>query len=109
VRELEGDLGIPQTTVSEILTEDLVTKSVVAKFVPRLLSQEQKEFHAEVAQDLLEITNNDPDFLAKVIIGDESWVYGCDPDTKPSLPSGSRLSLHIRRMCSKVAAMSRPC
>ena len=55
---------------------------MVAKFVPRLLSQEQKEFCAAVAQDLLETANNDPDFLKKVITGDESWVYGYDPETK---------------------------
>jgi hypothetical protein len=23
-----------------------------------------------------------PEFLLKVIIGDEMWVYGCDPETK---------------------------
>ena len=72
VRELE-DLKIPQT----ILTEDLGKKCVVAKLVL------QKEFSAEVAQDLLETTNNDPDFLKKVITRDESWVYGYDPETKP--------------------------
>jgi len=77
VQELEEDLGIPQTIVSQILTEDLGKK-----FVPRLLSREQKEFCAAVAQDLLETTNNDPDFLKKVITGDESWVYGYDLETK---------------------------
>ena len=55
---------------------------MAAKFVPRLLSREQKEFRAAVAQDLLETTNNDPHFLKKVITGDESWVYGYDPETK---------------------------
>jgi hypothetical protein len=82
VQELEEDLGIPKTIISEILTEDLGMKHVAAKFVPQLLSQEQKEFRTEVAQDLLETANNDPDFLKKVITGDESWVYGYDPETK---------------------------
>jgi hypothetical protein len=62
VRELEEALGIPRTIVSEILTEDLGKKHVVAKFVQRLLPREQKEFHAEVDQDLPETTNKDPDF-----------------------------------------------
>ena len=82
VRELEEDLGIPQTIVSQILTEDLGKKCVVAKFVSRLLSREQKEFRPAVAQDLLDTANNNPDFLKKVIIEDESWVYGYDPETK---------------------------
>jgi len=31
---------------------------------------------------LLETANKDPDFPKKVITADESWVYGCDPETK---------------------------
>jgi hypothetical protein len=52
MRELEEDLGIPRTIFSRILTEDLGKKSVAAKFVPRLLSREQKEFRVAIAQDL---------------------------------------------------------
>ena len=43
VRELGADLGIPNTTVSEILKQDLGMKCVVAKFTPWLLLPEQKE------------------------------------------------------------------
>jgi hypothetical protein len=75
-------LGIPGTIVSEILTEDLDKKCVAAKFVSLLLSKEQKEFRAEVAQDMLETTNKDPDFPKKVITGDEWWVCDYDPETK---------------------------
>jgi hypothetical protein len=35
---------------------------------------------AEVAQDLLETSNNDPHFLKQVITGDKSWVYGYDSE-----------------------------
>jgi hypothetical protein len=55
---------------------------VVAKFVPKLLSQEQQQLHLEVAQDMLECANRDPEFLKTVITGDETWVYGYDPETK---------------------------
>ena len=37
VWELEADLGIPKTTVSEILTQDLGMKHAMAKFVLHLL------------------------------------------------------------------------
>ena len=43
MRELEADLGIPKTTVSEILTQDLGMKGVVAKFILGLLLPEQKK------------------------------------------------------------------
>ena len=62
--------------------EVLGKKCVPEKFVLWLLSKEQKECHAEVAQDLLKTANKDPDFPKKVIAGDESWVYGYDPETK---------------------------
>jgi hypothetical protein len=69
---------------------------MAAKFVPWLPSQEQKKFHAEIAQDLLETTNIDPYFWKKVITTDESWVYGYDPEAKAQssqwkLPKSQRL------------------
>ena len=51
VRELEADLGVPKTIVSEILTPDRGMKHVAAKFIPWLLLPEQKEHRAAVAND----------------------------------------------------------
>ena len=84
MRELEADLGIPKTTVSKILTQDLGMKSVVAKFVLQLLLPEQKERRAIVADDVIQTATNEPDFL-QVITGAESWVYGYDPEMKAHL------------------------
>ena len=50
VRELEAGLGIPKTTVPEILTQDLGMKRVVAKFILWLLLPEQKEHCGEVGR-----------------------------------------------------------
>ena len=63
VRELEADLGVPKTTESEILMQDLGMKCVVAKLVPWLLLPEQKEHGAAVADDLIQTTTNEPGFL----------------------------------------------
>lgn len=82
VRELEEGQGIPRTSVSAILTEGLGMKRVATKFVPLLLSKEQKEFRAEVAVDLLQTANHDPHLLQQVITEHESWVYSYDPETK---------------------------
>ena len=101
---LSLDLGIPKTTVSEILTLDLDMKCVVAKFIPWLLPPEKKECHAVVANDLIQTDTNEPDFLKKVTCRDESWVCGCDPETRPSRPSADHLALHAWRRCSKGAA-----
>jgi histone-lysine N-methyltransferase SETMAR len=55
---------------------------VVAKFVPKLLSQEQQQLRLEVVQHMLECVNGDPEFLKTVFTGDETWVYRYDPETK---------------------------
>ena len=60
--------------------QDLGMKCVMAKFVPWLLLPEQKEHCAAVANDLIQTATNEPDFLEKVITGDEWWAYGCDPE-----------------------------
>jgi hypothetical protein len=57
-------------------------KRVTAKFVPRLLTEEQKNKHVNVYRDLQEQLKNDPQFLTKVVTGDESWCYGYDPESK---------------------------
>jgi hypothetical protein len=55
---------------------------VVAKFVPKLLLQEQQQLPLEVVRDMLKCNDRDPEFLKAVITGDETWVYGYDPETK---------------------------
>ena len=58
--------------MSKILMQDLDMKRVAAKFVPQLLMPEQKEHHAAVANDSIQTTTREPDFLKKVITRDES-------------------------------------
>lgn len=82
VRELATEVGISIGSVHSILTEHLAMRRVAAKFVPKNLTDEQKELRLEVAQDMLECIQNDPNFLKTVITCDESWVYGYDPETK---------------------------
>jgi len=65
-----------------MLTEDLNMKCVSAKFVPRLLTEDQKNNHLNVCYDLREQAGNDPQILSKVVTRDETWCYGYDPKTK---------------------------
>jgi hypothetical protein len=82
VRKIADEVGISTGSAHSVLTEDLHMCRVVAKFVPKLLSQEQQQLCLQVAQDMLECTTNDPEFLKTVITGDEMWVYGYDPEMK---------------------------
>ncbi|GFT08297.1 HTH_48 domain-containing protein [Nephila pilipes] len=77
-REIAQEVGVSKDSAHAILREDLNMNRVAAKFVPKLLSSEQKDLLFDVAQDLLDTTNTDPGFLNTVITEDESWVYGAE-------------------------------
>ena len=55
---------------------------VAAKFVPRILTSDQKQQRIKVCTELSQLASDDETFLCRVIIGDKSWVYGYDPETK---------------------------
>ncbi|UYV71428.1 hypothetical protein LAZ67_8003150 [Cordylochernes scorpioides] len=81
--ELEQDTGISKTTIGRIVTEDLRLKKTPAKFIPRFLTNEQKLCRLATCEDMMEMTRTDPEWKDKIITGDETWVYGYDPETKP--------------------------
>jgi histone-lysine N-methyltransferase SETMAR len=60
-------------------------KKVCAKMVPKNLSEDQKLNREERCQNVLEKTEEDPDFLNSVITCDETWLFQYDPDTKRQL------------------------
>ncbi|PNF25138.1 hypothetical protein B7P43_G01979 [Cryptotermes secundus] len=76
VRELVNEIGVSTGSVHSILTEDLGMRSVSAKFVPKLLTMERKQRRLEIAQDMLDNADSNPNFLNTMITGDDSWVYG---------------------------------
>ena len=55
---------------------------VAAKFIPRILTADQQQQRVNVCTELRQLASNDESFLSRVITGDESWVYGYDPETK---------------------------
>jgi len=57
-------------------------KRVRAKFVPRLLTDDQREQRQIIACDLFERSCEDVQFLKNTVTSNESWVYGYDPETK---------------------------
>jgi hypothetical protein len=48
----------------------------------RFLTADQKQQRVNVCKELHQIASDDASFLSRVIIGDESWIYGYDPETK---------------------------
>ena len=56
-------------------------RKICAKFVPRVLREDQKERRCHDSREMVERINSDPAVLALVIC-DESWIYCYDPETK---------------------------
>jgi histone-lysine N-methyltransferase SETMAR len=57
-------------------------RRISAKFVPRLLSDDQKAHRVSVCRELKQQACDYPNFISNIITGDETWVYGYDPETK---------------------------
>lgn len=106
IKELAEAVGISYGSVQAILTSELHMHRIAAKFVPRLLTADQKEHRVEICQDLRQRVANDPSFLAKIVTGDETWVYSYDPETKQQSsqwksPSSPRLKKARQSRSSK--------
>jgi len=75
-------------------------RRIAAKFVPRLLNNDQRDHRVQVRSELQKTVRHNPNFLSRVITGDESWLYNYYPETKQQssqwkMPS----SLRPRRAC----------
>ena len=79
------------------------------KFVPRLLTNDQKENRVEISQELLANANGSENFLMDIITGAEAWVYGYDAETKMQssqwMGKGSPRPKKARMSRSKIKVM----
>ena len=51
-------------------------------FFPRVLTFEQKQQRLSISLELRDDAASDSSSLGNVITGDETWVYGYDPETR---------------------------
>jgi len=82
IDEVSMLVGSSHGTRHKTLTEDLKRWRVASKFVPKILSVDQKQQRLDVYLDFKENAANDHSFLSNVITGDETWDYAYDPETK---------------------------
>jgi hypothetical protein len=82
---------------------------IAAKFVPRLLTPEQKELRIAICQELRQRALGDPSFMPRVITGDESSVYRYDPETKQQSSQwkspGSPRPKKAKQSCSSIKSL----
>jgi hypothetical protein len=78
VREIAEECNISIGSCHDILVTKLEMHWVVSEFVPRLLTQDQRD----ICQEPLDRDSEDENFLKRIITGDGTWVYGYDVETK---------------------------
>ena len=68
-------------TVHKIIREELKMQKICAKFVPRVLREDQKERRCHDSREMVELINSDPVVLDALVTCDESWIYCYDAET----------------------------
>jgi hypothetical protein len=74
-------LNIPKTISSDSERESGKEK-VVFTFVPHSLTPEQREDRVTSCQDIIAMADADKNSFNKIIVGDETWCFVYDPETK---------------------------
>ena len=72
IDEISEATGVRWSSCQRILTVDLNMRRVATKFIPHLLTQDQKNTRMSLCQELKYQIESDPNFLSKVITGKES-------------------------------------
>lgn len=82
VREVASKVGACKTVVHRVLCDNLEMSRVSARWVPRLLSNEEMIRRVESSKMFLKKNNRDKRFLDKVITMDETWLHYYEPESK---------------------------
>jgi histone-lysine N-methyltransferase SETMAR len=83
VRETAETIGISKECVGYILHEELDMKKLCARWVPHLLTADQKRTGMKISEQCLEHFNkNKTDFVHQFITMDETWIHYYTPESK---------------------------
>lgn len=74
--------GISKERVSHILHEELGMRKLCARWVPRLITPEQKQHRVATSGQCLQLIRHYPDFFNRFITVDETWLHHYTPETK---------------------------
>ena len=86
---ITAQFDVSVVTAHTIIFEELKMRKICAKFVPRVLREDQKERRCHDSREMVELINSDPVVLDALVTWDESWIYCYDPQTN----SGSMVAL----------------
>ena len=82
VHKVAVSAGCSKTTAQCVLTADLSLSNVSARWVPRLLTEEEKSAPVGASRRFLDTGRADPTFLDHINTTDETWVHYYEPVDK---------------------------
>ncbi|XP_043259031.1 uncharacterized protein LOC122401139 [Colletes gigas] len=83
VREIAETVGISKDCVGHILHEILGMRKLSARWVPRLLTPDNKRNRETTSEQCLMLFRRNPkEFLRRFVTVDETWIHWYTPETK---------------------------
>ena len=82
IETISAQFDVSVETVHTDMREELKMQKICAKFVPRVLWEDQKERRCHDIREMAELINSDPAVLDALVTCNESWIYCYDPETK---------------------------
>lgn len=96
VRSLAEDLNLTKSSVHNIIHKDLKLSKIALKFIPKDLTQAQKDTRRDICAANIQLVKDDPTFLHRIVTCDESWISVFELETKQSScewhPKGTRMN-----------------
>ena len=94
VHEVTVSAGCSKSTAQCVLTADLGLSHISARWVPRLLTEEEKSARVGALRQFLDTGRSDPTFLDRINTTDETWVHYYEPEEKGCLWYGRIMRVH---------------
>ena len=82
IETISAQFDVSVGTVHTIIREEPEMQKIFAKFVPRVLREDQRERGCLNSREMVEFINSDPAVLDALVTSNESWIYCYDPETK---------------------------
>ena len=82
IETISAQFDISVGTVHTIICEELKMWKICAKFVPRVLREDQKERRCHDSWEMVDLINSDPAVLDALVTCDQSWIYCNGLETK---------------------------
>ena len=98
LRTVAAQPGVGEVTVHRTVHENLSMRKMCAKFVPRLLSDEQERRVGD-SKEMVQLIASNPSVIDSLVPCDESWIYCYEPETPCDFWMFPRLKEKLRGRC----------